>query len=291
MKKTPTLIGSVNHTASAQNPNHFIRFLGTAGTRFIMLSQKRSSGGIWFSYGKCQGVIDPGPGSLVQICSAEPPLSPLDINTLILTHRHIDHSSDLNVLCEGMTLRAHAKKGQVLLTRDSVGGRDAVLLDYFAKKVEHIRLHEDGHMTALSDDVMVESVWHKHHGVECFGLIFRGQGLPTWGVISDTRALPHFAKRYEPCKMLIVNMTLPYPWGKLDHISIPEVSSLLQVLRPELLLLTHLGQAILDREPEKIAARLTTKNTRAVAAEDGMIVDLETLAPSLKQNAYIKEVV
>lgn len=292
MKKTPILIENIDHAGYTRNPEHFIRFLGTAGTRFTMLSQRRSSGGIWFSYGKCRGVIDPGPGSLVQICNASPTLSPLEINTLILTHRHIDHSSDLNVLCEGMTLRAHAKKGQVLLPRDSIGGRDAVLLDYFAQKVKNIQLHEDGRRTPLSDDVTVESVWHKHHGVECFGLIFRGRDLPTWGVISDTRALPHFAKRYEPCKMLIVNTTLPYPWGNLDHISVPEVASLLQVLHPELLLLTHLGHMILEQEPRKIAERLSTEKTRVIAAEDRMIVDLETLTRDLRKIAYIiKEVV
>ncbi len=272
-------------TGPMQNPEHFIRFLGTAGTRFTMLSQRRASGGIWFSYGKCRGVIDPGPGSLVHICHASPALSPLDINTLILTHRHIDHSCDLNVLSEGMTLRSLVKKGQVLLTRDSVGCPDAVLLDYFAKKIEHIHIHEDGALTQLADDVTVESVWHKHHGVECFGLIFRGQGLATWGVVSDTRALPHFPKRYEECKMLIVNVTLPYPWGKLDHISIPEVASLLQVLRPELLLLTHMGPMILDRGPEEIAKELTTQDTWVTAAEDGMIVDLETLSQSLEKIA------
>lgn len=275
-ERTPKITG---------NPDNFIRFLGTAGTRFIMLSQKRASGGIWFSYGKSRGVIDPGPGSLVQINQASPPLSPLDINTLILTHRHIDHSSDMNVLCEGMTLRSHSKKGQVLLPGDAVGGRDAVLLDYFAKKVDRIHLHEDGRKTALSDDVAIESIWHKHHGVECFGLIFRGDGLPTWGLISDTRALPHFAERYKQCKMLIVNTTLPYPWGKLDHISVPEVESLLQTLHPELLFLTHMGRQLLEQDPKQIAEKLTTKETRVIAGEDGMIVGLERSALSLELTA------
>lgn len=285
MEKTQRLTERTGIAQFTENPENFIRFLGTAGTRFVMLSQRRASGGIWFSYGKCRGVIDPGPGSLVQMCKASPALSPLDVNTLILTHRHIDHSSDLNVLCEGMTLRSPAKKGQVLLTQDSIGDCDAVLLDYFANKIERIHIHEDGKPAILSDDVTVESVWHKHHGVECFGLIFRGRDLPTWGVISDTRVLPHFPKRYEECKMLIVNVTLPYPWGKLDHISVPEVASLLQVLHPELLLLTHMGHLLLDEGPEEIAAELSTENTCVVAAEDGLIVDLETLAQSLEKIA------
>ena len=94
-------------------PENFIHFLGTAGTRFMMLSQRRSTGGIWFSYGGTIGVIDPGPGSLVKICEASPTLSPIDINTLILTHRHVDHSSDINALAEGMILNSQIGRAHV----------------------------------------------------------------------------------------------------------------------------------------------------------------------------------
>lgn len=276
MEKAPTQTESPK-TDQASNPGQFIRFLGTAGTRFVMLSQIRASGGIWFSYGTCRGVVDPGPGSLVRICKSNPALSPLNINTLVLTHRHIDHSSDMNVLSEGMTLRSPAKKGQVLVTRDAVEGPEPVLLPYFAKKIESIHFHEDKRRTRLDPDVTVESVLHRHHGVECHGLIFRGRGLPTWGLISDTRALPSFPKRYAECRMLIVNTTLYHPWSKLDHFSASEVVSLLEIIHPELVLITHFGPSLLDAGPERVARRLSTARTRVIAASDGMTVDMNGL--------------
>lgn len=255
-------------------PRHFIRFLGTAGTRFIMLSQRRASGGIWFSYGNCKGVIDPGPGSLVQICNAKPALLPTDIDTLILTHRHIDHSCDLNVLAEGMTLRSRAKTGQVLLTEDSIDTCDPVLMKYLQEKVERTHRHGDGKITSLSEDVSVESVVHAHHGVQCYGIIFRCKGLPTWGIISDSAALPHFPQRYRECDMLVVNATLHLPWSRLDHMSVPDVASLLQVLHPHTAVLTHMGHFLLETGPEKIASSLATPRTNVVAANDGMTIDL-----------------
>jgi ribonuclease BN (tRNA processing enzyme) len=259
-------------------PNNFIRFLGTAGTRFIMLSQRRSSGGMWFSYGGCRGVIDPGPGSLVRICAADPPLSAIDVNTLINTHRHIDHCSDLNVLAEGMTLKSREKKGQILLTRDGLAEGEAVLMGYFAKRIKHIHFHGDGVRTELSERVTVESVLHEHHGVECYGLIFRCGDLPTWGLISDTAPLPDFPSRYAECETVVLNLTLALPTARLDHMSAPDAASLFQALRPRLALLTHLGGMVLDAGPEALAARLSTDRTRVVAASDGMIVDLEDIA-------------
>jgi phosphoribosyl 1,2-cyclic phosphodiesterase len=243
-----------------------------------MLSQRRASGGIWFTYGGSRGVIDPGPGSLVRICDAEPPLSAIDINTIILTHKHIDHSSDMNALVEGMTLKSREKKGSALMPRDCVSGGDAVLLKHFADRIKDIHFHEDRAVTKLVTGTTVESVAHKHHGVECYGLIFRGDGLPTWGVISDTSAQAHFPERYSDCRMLIINTTLPLPKATLDHMSAADAESLMQVLHPRLAVLTHMGNMLLDMGPERIASRISTDQTRAIAATDGMIINLDELS-------------
>ena len=255
-------------------PDNFIRFLGTSGTRFVMLSQRRASGGIWFSMNGASGVIDPGPGSLVQICAAQPQLSPTDIEALILTHRHIDHCCDLNVLAEAMTLKTRSKKGTVLMPSDSLAKGDSVLLKFVRKKIQEILIHSDGVEKNVLNNMTVESIIHKHHGVECYGLIFRPQGLPQWGIISDTAALPHFPERYKDCRMIVINTTLPLPWTRLDHISITDVASMLEFLHPDLMILTHMGRHILDIGPEKIAAALSTKKTKVIAADDGMIVNI-----------------
>ncbi|MDO9543683.1 MAG: MBL fold metallo-hydrolase, partial [Synergistaceae bacterium] len=84
-------------------PNNFLRFLGTGGARFAMLKQLRKTGGIWFTYGGLNGVVDPGPGSLYHMCSATPPLDPHELRAIMLTHRHLDHSTDINVTAEAMT--------------------------------------------------------------------------------------------------------------------------------------------------------------------------------------------
>ncbi|HRR95310.1 MAG TPA: hypothetical protein P5150_01055 [Candidatus Ratteibacteria bacterium] len=36
----------------------FIKFLGTAGARFVMLKQLRASGGMWFSINNTNFIVD-----------------------------------------------------------------------------------------------------------------------------------------------------------------------------------------------------------------------------------------
>ena len=258
-------------------PENFIRFLGTAGTRFVMLSQCRSTGGIWFSYGGSRGVIDPGPGSLVKICEASPSLSPIDINTLILTHRHVDHSSDVNALAEGMVLKSRLPRGFVLLTHDCFEDGDRVLMRYLTGRIDKIVIHEDGAASSPVSGVTVESVKHSHHGVQCFGLIFRCEGLPAWGLISDTAPMPGFDEIYADCEMLVVNVTLKFPRARLDHMTITDIKSLLGILRPKTAVITHMGGDMLDLGDKYISRRLSTKYTRVIPARDGMIIDLKHL--------------
>ena len=256
-------------------PENFIRFLGTAGTRYIMLSQRRSTGGIWFSFGGARGVIDPGPGSLVKICEAAPPLSPIDINTLVLTHRHVDHSSDINALAEGMILKSRFPRGFILLTRDCIEGGDGVLMRYLTGRIDRIAVHEDRAPVSPVRGVTIESVRHSHHGVQCFGLIIRRAGLPAWGLISDTAPMPDFAEAYSDCETLVINATLKFPRARLDHMTITDIQSLLGILHPKIAVITHMGGEMLDLGDEYLSRRLSTKYTRVVPAHDGMIIDLE----------------
>ena len=105
----------------------FIKFLGTAGARFVMIEQLRSSGGLWVSYKDTNILIDPGPGSIVRCAVSRPKLNPLKLNGIILTHKHLDHSNDINVMIEAMTEGGFKKKGTVLIEEqggtvtDSVG--------------------------------------------------------------------------------------------------------------------------------------------------------------------------
>lgn len=269
-------------------PQNFIKYLGTGGARFCMMTQMRWTGGIWFSYGGLNGVIDPGPGSLHHICCASPELDPRDVRAIILTHRHLDHSTDINVMAEAMTEGGFKKQGKIVIPQDAFCGFDPVLLKYCAQKVEEVICAKDKTRIDLGMGVTAEPVSHTHHGVECYGMILRKEGLPTWGIISDTKPLESLAERYADCAYISINATFPDKKPRLEHMSIADVGELLEKLHPKLVTISHMGVVLIEMGPEKYAKQISTEQTKVLAGKDGMVVNLDTLkvySPIFKERA------
>src|SRR4030043_687485 len=102
---------------SIQTPTNTITFLGTAGARFMVSKQLAASGGLWLNLSGTELLIDPGPGSIVQ--SAKRKLNAEKLSAIILSHRHLDHAADVNVMVEAMTYGGHHKHGRLFAPGDS----------------------------------------------------------------------------------------------------------------------------------------------------------------------------
>lgn len=257
-------------------PQNFLKYIGTSGGRFSMIRQLRSTGGLWFRYGGVQGVIDPGPGSLAHICAAHPALEIASADVVMLTHKHIDHSTDVNVVVEGITHGGFDPRGILVAPDDALRGSDPVVLKYTQKRILKTKIPEEGGTIDLGSGVAVEPVIHLHHGVDCFGYIFRKEGLNCWGLISDSRMMPYFRQRYSSCAFLSINATFPEKKPRLDHISIAEARELLSKIHPKTAVLTHLGAMLTSGECAGCLKDLDTPETKVVPATDGMVVDLDS---------------
>lgn len=78
-----------------------ILFLGTAGARYVVAKQLRASAGLLFRNDRDYLLIDPGPGTLVYLAKYK--LYPEKIKSLLVSHKHLDHSADLNILVDAIT--------------------------------------------------------------------------------------------------------------------------------------------------------------------------------------------
>jgi hypothetical protein len=77
-----------------------------------------------------------------------------------------------------------------------------------------------------------------------------------------------------------------FPRAKLDHMSLPDVESLLALAAPAVAVVTHMGADMLDRGGEYISRRLAARATKVIAAADGMILTLENPMTILKPEGF-----
>ncbi|RLA94179.1 MAG: hypothetical protein DRG69_05745, partial [Deltaproteobacteria bacterium] len=121
----------------------FLKFLGTAGARVVVFKQLRASGGLWLELNGTRIHIDPGPGALVRALSSRPKLDPEKLDALLLTHRHLDHSADINVMIEAMTEGGRRKGGLLFAPADALD-EDPVVLNYVRGYLGKVEVLEEG---------------------------------------------------------------------------------------------------------------------------------------------------
>jgi phosphoribosyl 1,2-cyclic phosphodiesterase len=259
-----------------------IKFLGTGGARFVVARQIRASGGMWFRFGdEARGFtqihVDPGPGALVRATSANPPLDPSQLDAIALSHKHLDHSCDVNVMIEAMTLGGWKRRGALLAPRDAFEG-DAVIFPYAAKFVPTHHVLEERSGPYLVNDVEVRTSIKHQHGVQTYGMHFRHEGttvsyLPCGryfdGLMEDYRA-------HRP-DVLIVNCLRYRDSMVVDHLQFDEAKSIIVGVRPKVAVLTHFGTKMLEKQPERLAKSIEDEHgIRVFAAYDGWLLDATT---------------
>lgn len=248
-----------------------IKFLGTAGGRFAVINQFRKSGGIWLTLDDTNILVDPGPGSLVNCRSSRPKLNPKKLDAILLTHSHIDHSNDINIMIEAMTNGGFDKKGIVFLPREALEV-DNVIMNHFrnhAKKIIFLEEKENYEVKNISFSIPKRNI----HGVECYGINFTGENNSV-SLVSDTKFHDDIIEYYDG-NILILNVVLLKSVDKIQHLSIEDAEHIIKKLKPRLTVLTHFGMKVIKARPWEIAEKMSKKlGSNIIAARDGMNLEL-----------------
>jgi phosphoribosyl 1,2-cyclic phosphodiesterase len=239
--------------------------------------QLRASGGMWLRFGATQIHVDPGPGALVRALSHVPPCNPRDLAAIVLSHKHLDHSGDVNALIEAMTSGGFRRRGAVLAPADAFEG-EPVVLPYAQRFVERLeRLEPSGGPYAIGDVELRTSVAHRH-AVATYGLHFAYGGLRVaylpCGRYFD--GLTEDYARHRP-DVLIVNVLRYRDEMNVDHLTWDGACTVAAGVRPKVVVFQHFGTKMLDAQPQRLAQELEDElGIRAIAAYDGMQLDLDT---------------
>lgn len=235
------------------------------------MKQIRWSGGIWFEVDDTNFLLDPGPGALIR--SLESGLKPKDLDGIILSHKHLDHSADINVMIEAMTDGGYARKGVVFAPEDAVG-EEPVIFRYLRSYVDEIKVLKEESKYQIGKVSFETSHAHPHGKVQTYGFRFQ-TSCGEISYLADTRYLPDLARFYKS-DLLIVNVVRFKPKEGLDHLCIDDVKKIISKSKPKVTILTHFGMTMLKANPWKLAQDLARAIDRqVVVAKDGMVFDLD----------------
>ena len=235
-----------------------------------MIRQLRASGGIWVCSKGANVLIDPGPGSIVRCAASRPKLDPSKLDAIILTHRHLDHSGDINVMIEAMTEGGFKRRGVVFCPEDALGD-DPVILRHARGYLEKIEILKEKGTYAIGDFEFQTSMRHIHP-VETYGLKFNIKHTSV-SLVSDTKYFRELADFYQT-DILIINVVFFEPRPGIDHLNLLDVESLVSEIKPKKAILTHFGMTMLTNKPHILAEELAKKlGIEVEAAYDGMTIN------------------
>ena len=255
-----------------------IKFLGTGGGRTVTMTQLRATGGIYMEIGDAQIYIDPGPGALVYSTREKVPLRNLD--ALLLSHAHLDHTNDANAIIEAMTNGALRERGTLMGSESSIAGCregekeiDRVVSSYHLKAVEQVVVLKPGDRLSIKD-VDVVATKTLHTDPMCVGFLFKTERLII-GYTSDTTYFEHIGEQFKGCDILILNCLFsknPYKSKGVEfsrHMDAEDAINIINSARPKMAVIQHYGMDMLRNNPWKVAKTIAGKTgVRTIAVRD-----------------------
>lgn len=249
-----------------------ITFLGTAGARFAVISQVLASGGLWLNLDGTEILVDPGPGCLVQAVRRK--LKPENLSAIIISHRHLDHAADANIMVEAMTKGGFEPRGTVFAPADALDA-EPVVFSYLRAYLKGLTVLEAGKSYSVNNVSFTTPVRHIHPA-ETYGLVIKSGGH-TISYIADGRYFDGLCHNYGG-ELIIINVVFAEPRPTVDHLSLPDAERIIRKLKPKTAILTHFGMTMWRNSPDQAAEQLTRDTgVNVIAARDGMRFELARL--------------
>lgn len=251
-----------------------ITFLGTAGARIMVANQIQPSGGLWLDMDGTQVLLDPGPGTIVH--ASKKKLRAEKLSAIILSHRHLDHSGDMNIIVESMTQGGFKPGGRVFAPSDALNGPEPVLFSYLRQYLDSVEILEAGKTYTIDHVTFTTPVRHIH-AVETYGMRFQ-TGEHTFSYIADGRYFEGLGGHYM-AEMIILNVVFVEPRPTVPHLDMADAQRLVSEIKPKIAILSHFGMSVWRAKPWEIADKMSQDTgIKVIAARAGMTFDLARLS-------------
>ena len=250
-----------------------IVFLGTGGARYVIAKQLRATGGILFRIGGRNVLADPGPESLYRLLTYLPKFDPERIDVILLTHKHIDHSADINVYLDVITRGGFNKHG-ILLAPGDAFGEEGVIYKYLLDFIEKIVVIKERNVFKIDGLSFLFPIKHQHR-VETYGFKLTHRDY-TISYITDTKYFDGLIPAYT-ADIVIMNL-IKLGASEIDHLSVDDCAEIITGIKPKVAIITHFGMTMIRTGPWNVARQLKERTgVTVLAAEDGKHYTIEKL--------------
>ncbi|MBI4151778.1 MBL fold metallo-hydrolase [Candidatus Woesearchaeota archaeon] len=250
-----------------------IIFLGTAGSAAVASKNIRSSGGIILAIDdSLQFHIDPGPGALQK--ARECNVNPHRTTAVLVTHNHINHCNDLNLVIEAMTHSGLERRGVVLGSKSVVqptDGSHPFITRYHQNLVERIIPLEKNHKIGI-ESVEIQTIPVEHADPTAVGFKLFCPGF-TMSYPGDTIFTPQLVEHLKGTDVLILNVPYPGKRGQGLNLDSDAAIKIISQAKPRLAVITHFGQEMIKADPMFEARQIQqATGVQTIAASDGLTI-------------------
>jgi len=252
-------------------------FLGTAGSTAVINKFMRFSGGIIIQTQGLQLHLDPGPGAVNQARALG--INVHHTSAILVSHNHLNHCNDLNILVEAMTHSGIEHRGIIMGSKSvlqETPENRPYLTRYHQSLVEKIIPLEKDHKIAI-ENIEIHSLSVEHTDPHAVGFKI----ITPRFVISypgDTIMTEQLVQELMGTDILILNVPYPGKTAKGMNLDTDAAIKIVNAVKPKLSIMTHFGLEMIKADPlfeAREVQRITGVTT--VAVKDGLTIVPEAL--------------
>ena len=252
-----------------------ILFLGTAGGSAVVNRQLRASGGIIIQVEDLQFHLDPGPGALNK--AKEYGVNLHNNTAILISHNHINHCNDLNVVIDAMTHGGIEHRGLILSSKSVLHEQEnshPFLTKHHQNLVERIIPLEKNHKIGI-ELIEINALPAEHTDPTAIGFkIFCPKF--TISYTGDTILTKELLDSLAGTDILILNVPYPGNEGKGANLDTNSTIKIISKIRPKVAIMTHFGMEMLKADPLQEAREVQRiTGVQTIAAQDGMKISPE----------------
>jgi len=249
-----------------------IIFLGTGGGRVNVTHRFRSTSGFVIE-GSKNIYVDPGSGVVEDAKKHNVKLNRID--AIFVSHPHLDHANDMNVLIEAMTNATQNKRGILFAPQTVISSSKnfgVSLSDYHRSLLDEVFVLKPKKKVKL-EEFTLTATKAKHDNTKGIGFVLDMDGKRI-GYTGDTEYFEGISDEYKDLDLLIINiLRADEIWkGHLDKYS---ALRLIKEAKPKIAILTRFGGEYIRISAESVAEWIEKESRiRTIASYDGMRFEL-----------------